>query len=403
MWPAYAPPISFLGTVSLLERIGLLPLYRLLCSPASSVSIMFDMRKGCATLFAFAASALGINFRMQEIANGLGIVYAVTVADVNADGKPDIVAINERQLLWFENPTWTKHVILERVAAHDNVAVAPYDIDRDGNLDFALGADWQSTNTRTGGSVHWITHGGEIHDIANEPTIHRIRWIDVDGDGRSELVVVPLHGRGTQAPDWTSGAGSRILVFWVPAKPAVEPWPVEVADDSLHIVHNFIGVGREIWVASAEGVYALTRSAEGKWSRHLIAKGQPGEIKRGMVAGKSWLATVEPWHGNSIVLYQEATPVWKRTVVDSSLNQAHALAWGDFDRDGDDELIAGWRGKPWGVALYKFGGGAWKKVSIDGAVATEDLAAADLNGDGRPDIVAGGRATGNIRIYWTSD
>jgi hypothetical protein len=135
----------------------------------------------------------------------------------------------------------------------------------------------------------------------------------------------------------------------------------------------------------------------------LIAKGQPGEIKRGMVAGKSWLATVEPWHGNSIVLYQEATPVWKRTVVDSSLNQAHALAWGDFDRDGDDELIAGWRGKPWGVALYKFGGGAWKKVSIDGAVATEDLAAADLNGDGRPDIVAGGRATGNIRIYWTSD
>ena len=45
-------------------------------------------------------------------------------------------------------------------------------------------------------------------------------------------------GRGTKAPDWT-GPGSRILVFKSPADPAKDPWPVEVADDSLHIVHNF--------------------------------------------------------------------------------------------------------------------------------------------------------------------
>jgi hypothetical protein len=33
-------------------------------------------------------------------------------------------------------------------------------------------------------------------------------------------------------------------------------------------------------------------------------------------------------------------------------------------------------------------------------VAVEDLAAVDLNGDGRIDIVAVGRKTGNVRIYW---
>jgi hypothetical protein len=342
------------------------------------------------------------SFRPQEVGTGLGIVYAVTTADVNGDGRPDIVAINETQILWFENPAWSKHIVAGRVTEHDNVALAPYDIDRDGKLDFALGADWQATNTSSGGSLHWVTQAGAVHDIAKEPTIHRIRWIDVDGDGRSELVVVPLHGRGTKAPTWTDGGGSRILVFHVPAKPDQEPWPFEVADDSLHIIHNFIGVEREIWVACAEGVYALRRGGDGKWSKRLIAEGQPGEIKLGRVGGKRYLATVEPWHGNSVVVYEETTPSWKRTVIESGLSQGHALGWGDFDGDGDDELVAGWRGKPWGIALFKSVNGAWRKTPIDDGVAVEDMAIADLNGDQRPDIVAGGRATGNIRIYWAS-
>jgi hypothetical protein len=36
----------------------------------------------------------------------------------------------------------------------------------------------------------------------------------------------------------------------------------------------------------------------------------------------------------------------------------------------------------------------------ESGMATEDLAIADLNGDKRPDIVAAGRATRNVRIYW---
>ena len=33
-------------------------------------------------------------------------------------------------------------------------------------------------------------------------------------------------------------------------------------------------------------------------------------------------------------------------------------------------------------------------------MAVEDLTVADLNGDGRMDIIAVGRATKNLRIYW---
>ena len=47
------------------------------------------------------------------------------------------------------------------------------------------------------------------------------------------------------------------------------------------------------------------------------------------------------------------------------------------------------------------GGERWERQLVDpGGVAAVDLAAADLNGYGRVDIVAVGRQTRNVRIYW---
>jgi hypothetical protein len=37
----------------------------------------------------------------------------------------------------------------------------------------------------------------------------------------------------------------------------------------------------------------------------------------------------------------------------------------------------------------------------DGGMATEDLVIADLDGDHQPDIIASGRATRNVKIYWS--
>jgi hypothetical protein len=361
-------------------------------------------------------------FRAQEIQRDFGVVYAVLAEDVNGDGKTDIVAINPTQTVWFENPSWTKHVILDGVTKKDNVCIAAHDIDGDGKLDFALGADWQPTNTASGGSLQWIRHGAgaswQMFPLGEEPTLHRIRWGDVDGDGRKELIVVPLHGRGNKAPNW-EGQGARILVMRPPKDPATQKWITEVADDSLHIIHNFIVENGAIVAAAREGVFAIRRDATGRWSRTKLGEGAPGEIKLGHVNRIRHLATVEPWHGNSIVVYEEPTeapnpqgpahpnPVpipnqlWKREVIETGLNQAHALGWGDFDGDGSDEVAVGWRGKPHGVALYKrLPAGAWSKTMVDDGVAAEDLAVADLNNDGRPEIIAVGRATANVRIYW---
>jgi len=99
---------------------------------------------------------------------------------------------------------------------------------------------------------------------------------------------------------------------------------------------------------------------------------------------------------------------WQRQIVDEELRWGHAVWCADLDGDGNDEVIVGVRDRlndrfgP-GVRVYRSldeSGRKWQREIIEnGGVATEDLAVGDLDGDGRPDIVAVGRFTGNVRIY----
>jgi hypothetical protein len=204
-----------------------------------------------------------------------------------------------------------------------------------------------------------------------------------------------------------------MLVLRVPKDPRRDPWPSEVMDESLHILHNLLVTNfdadraAEVLTASREGVHLFDRGTDGTWSKRLIGEGAPGEIKLGRVGTRRILATIEPWHGNAVVLYLEpanaAAGTWARHVIDEKLSEGHALGWGDFDGDGDDELAVGWRGKPSGVAIYDIDreGKVLARQVVDAeGMATEDLAVADLNGDKRPEIIASGRATRNVRIYW---
>ena len=235
-----------------------------------------------------------VTFRAEQIAADFGIGYAVTTGDVNGDGRTDVVAINATDLVWFEAPTWQKRTIITGLTPKDNVCLSLNDIDRDGRLDVALGASWQPTNTSSGGTLHWVRQSApgadwELHSIAEEPTLHRIRWADLDGDDTRELVVVPLHGRGTKGPDW-QGQGARILVFRPPAIPRAirGRWKwltTRCTSCTTSCPPTCDGdAGDELLVASREGVHLLKRrQAKDKvdWSRTLIGEGAPGRSNSG--------------------------------------------------------------------------------------------------------------------------
>ena len=349
-------------------------------------------------------------FRVVDVQSDWGVIYAVRVADVNADGRPDVVAINPTQLAWFENPSWQRHVIVDGAVPRDHVTIAAHDVDGDGRVEIALGAGWNPRNTTSGGELFLATRsepGGTrpwtITALGAEPTLHRIRWAMLDGKAR--LIVTPLHGRGTAPPAW-DGVGARVFALGAPAAGSTA-WTTEEIDDTRHILHNFVvndfdgRPGDELVTASREGLTLLTRDPGGVWSRRLLAEGAPGEVALGRVGGRRVFGTIEPWHGTSVVSYIEGQDSWTRAVVDDAVTGGHAVAWADFDGDGDDELVAGWRDGAFGLARYRIGsdGSVRGRQVIDRGVAVEDLVVADLNADGRPDIVAGGRSTGNIRLF----
>ena len=65
-----------------------------------------------------AAAAEFPTFHPQEIDPLAGkICYAVTVADVNGDDKPDVVAVTEDAVVWYANPSWRKQDIIRGATA----------------------------------------------------------------------------------------------------------------------------------------------------------------------------------------------------------------------------------------------------------------------------------------------
>src|SRR6476661_2984957 len=120
-----------------------------------------------ATISVLALSALSVfaagqaTFRAQEIDNKIQIGYGLAIADVNGDKKLDILLVDAKQIVWYEAPNWTKHVIAENLTEKDNVCIAAQDIDGDGKAEVAVGAGWNPGDTVNSGALFYLIAPGD--------------------------------------------------------------------------------------------------------------------------------------------------------------------------------------------------------------------------------------------------
>lgn len=360
-------------------------------------------------------------FREQVIDDAVSIGYGIALGDVDGDGKPDILLADKKQIVWYRNGDWKRRVIAENLTDHDNVCIAALDITGDGKVEIAVGAQWNPSETsdaEQSGAVFYLKRPADPEQmwepvrLPHEPTTHRMKWVKGD-DGRFYLVVLPLHGRGNKGGE---GAGVNVLAYQYP--PDVhDEWKTFTLDTSMHLTHNFDvnssknNRQRGLYVAGKEGIRRIKTDFSKQSGKALSLPGMQqaaGEVRMGRLgAGKHFMAAIEPMHGTAVVVYIKDDPA-KRIVLDDGIKEGHALAVADFLNAGSDQVVAGWRvpdreGKV-GVKLYvkkDAGGTQWQSQWIDNnGMACEDIQVMDLNGDGRPDIVASGRATHNLKIYW---
>ena len=323
------------------------------------------MRLPVLCLLALAASAAGpARFVEHTIATGLKNGYQVVVADLNHDGKPDLIALASGMpdLVWYENPAWERHVIAGGFTRMINCV--PVYGDGDPVPVLVLASQFENEARRSAGIVSVLEHNGDprgpwsVREIDRLTTSHRLRAADIDGSGHRVVIDAPLTGADAAAPEYR---GHTPLVFYRPGE-----WKRQMISDANEgVVHGIFivdwdGDGREeIITASFTGLHLFKLGKDGRWTRTELAQGDPApwpksgssDVTVGRLGSQRFLAAIEPWHGNQMSVYRRHKGQWERQVIDDSLVQGHTIL------------------------------------------------AADLNGDGRPDIACIGSATANLKWY----
>jgi hypothetical protein len=342
-------------------------------------------------------------FHETTISKDLKMGYQLVAADLNRDGKPDLIVVDERatELAWYENPTWQRHVLIKDVPRTINLDVNDYD--GDGIPEIAMGHNFETNPEKSIGNVLILKSGPDprqpwtSREIDRVPTVHRLRWIDLDGNGKKVLLVAPMIGAAARAPDY---AANVPVYMYRPGE-----WKRTLfTDQPRGILHSILpvhwqGRGEQLMTADFLGIRVFLPKGPVE-----IAKGDPrpcpqcgsSEIKIGHLGKRRFIAAIEPWHGNQVVVYTQSGKQWQRHIIEDAMLNGHALAVGDLDGDGLDEIVAGFRGKGFQLYIFKAqdkSGANWQRTTLDpGGIAAADCKIL-------PFIACVGASTANLKIY----
>jgi len=136
----------------------------------------------------------------QTVSTGVNTAYAIAVADMNGDGKPDLIVANERQypsgsvgiLLGNGNGSFGSEATFAARMFPSSVAVA--DLNGDGKLDVV------ATNTESNNISVLLGNGDGTLQAQQNPTVgaspRSVAIADLNGDGIPDLIVANGNSTG---------------------------------------------------------------------------------------------------------------------------------------------------------------------------------------------------------------
>jgi hypothetical protein len=350
----------------------------------------------------------------------------VAVADVNKDGKNDILIGD----FWYEAPNWSRHEIRKPgdfgTGEHSYskaMAIWADDVNNDGWPDQVLvgfpgdPALWYE-NPRNQGSGHWTAH--EIWPSAcNETPL----FADLFGDGKRVLVM------GAQ-PKGKENEGT--MAWFTPSSDPNSPWEMHAVSEvggptktNLPGTNKFshgLGVGDINGDGRADVICTngwweqpeAGRKASSSWTWHpanlgeaaadMIAADITGDGKADVIASSAHKFGIWAYEQNE-AKDKAGNPTFTRQVLFPELvSETHALNFADINGDGLKDLITGKRF--WSHGRSEPGANApariyWlqaeksadgkitftpQEVDADSGIGTQ-FTVTDFNGDGLLDIV----------------
>lgn len=346
--------------------------------------------------------------------------HTLQVADLDGDGHNDVVVgqmhtSKQKRLMFARNLdgrglAWQRAVI-DRTGLHDGVVV---DVNKDGRPDI-FGANWTGNppvrlwlqkglaKKRTQSTDFWTP----VVITQQHRQTFGLAFGDVNGNGRDDIVsggFIYLNSGGDLSHPWRA----------LPLPDGMEAIAVLDVDGDAHIdVIAQRQSGREL------GLYWLRRKDQElkEWTIHRIGAvpaashelGAQGYRVADIVPGGTPEIAISS--GGGIYFFEvPARPVadsWRRTHVSGNPSD-EGFAVGDIDRDGFLD-IAATTGESKGVEWYRNPGktdGAWpvqRVGEMKEAVYPDRVELADLNGDGRLDVIVteeNGQAGGASTFWW---